>query len=87
MRIGREFNIYAMNVSSKIAIYIHIMLEEFLKLTLASLLVAIEKVVRLLLAGPLQVQGEDDDGGRQCGEDESAVIDAESLMYDIDSMV
>ena len=49
-------------------------------LTLASLLIAVEEVVRLLLAWPLQVQGEDDDGWRQCGEDESAVIDAESLF-------
>ena len=49
-------------------------------LTLASLLVAVEEVVGLLLTGPLEVQGEDDHGWCQCGEDESAVIDAESLF-------
>jgi hypothetical protein len=55
------------------------MLDRFLNLTLASLLIAVEEVVRLLLTGPLQVQREDNDGRRQCGEDESAIINAESL--------
>jgi hypothetical protein len=49
-------------------------------LTLASLLIAIEEVIGLLLTGPLKVQGEDDHGRRQSGEDESAVVDAESLF-------
>jgi hypothetical protein len=49
-------------------------------LTLASLLIAIKEIIGLLLTGPLEVQGEDDHRRRQCGEDESAVVDAESLF-------
>lgn len=53
--------------------------QEISRLTLASLLVAVEEIIRLLLTRPLEVQWEDDEGREEGGPDESAVVDAESL--------
>ena len=52
---------------------------EEVDLTLASLLVAIEEIIRLLLTRPLEVQWEDNEGREKGSPDESAVINAESL--------
>lgn len=51
-----------------------------LDLPVASLLVAVEEVVLLLVARPLQVQGEDDEGGQEGGEDEAVVVKAKGLF-------
>ena len=55
-------------------------MKQTVHLTLASLLVAIEEIVRLLLAWPLKVQREDDHRWGQGGEDKSAVVNAECLQ-------
>jgi hypothetical protein len=60
-------------------VYVHPSLYDGDRLTLASLLIAIEEVIRLLLTGPLQVQWEDDERWEESGPDKSAVINAESL--------
>ena len=49
-------------------------------LTLASLLVAVEEVVGLLLTRPLKVQWKDDERRKESSPDESAVVDAEGLQ-------
>lgn len=53
-------------------------------LTVASLLVAIEEVVCLLLGGPLIVKGEDDERRQQCGPDETPIINAKCLKKQVE---
>ena len=48
-------------------------------LSLSSLLVTIEEVIRLLVAGPLEVQREYNEGRKEGGPNESAIINTESL--------
>ena len=47
-----------------------------LSLSLASLLVTIEEIVTVLLAGPVEIEGEDDEGGQERGEDETRIVES-----------
>lgn len=54
--------------------------EGIMFLTLASLLVAVEEIVSLLLGRPAEVEREDQERRGEGGEDQSVVVDAERLQ-------